>query len=255
MDKDGTDRLWADFKDRGDETARNFLIEKYLTSVRYIAERIFSKLPRTVDFDDLISAGIFGLIDAINGFDRSRGVKFETYCGARIRGAIIDELRHLDWIPRLIRARAAKMQTAYEVLEERLGREPTNWELANELDVSLDRLSDLLREVSAVTLMPFDRRSEDGELADNSLQLDILEDKKGVSPSDRIGQKELVKLIHRSLTDQERLIVLLYYYDELTLKEIGQILEISESRVCQILSRVVLRTKSRFGRIQNEMAT
>jgi len=241
-----TDLLWRRFKSRGDELARNQLIEQYLSSVRYIAERIFAKLPRSVDFDDVLSAGIFGLIHAVNNFDPQRGTKFETYCTARIRGAIIDELRNLDWIPRLIRARAARIQAAFEKLEVELGREPTDGELADEMEVTPKRLAELMREASAVTLMPFDRRTDDSDLLETGLQLEILEDKKGSSPPETIGQKELVELIHDSLTPQERLIVILYYYDELTLREIGIILEISESRVCQILARVVLRTKSRF---------
>lgn len=246
-------QLWEKYKKKGDSKARNALVERYLHIVRFVAERIFSKLPNSVDFDDLTSAGIFGLFNAIDGYDFKRGTKFETYCATRVRGAILDELRSQDWVPRLIRAKANRIQSTYEELENKLQREPTKEEMAEYLDVSLSEYEQMLQDSSAATLISLHKRVDDGDGASGSTQADILEDKRGPTPYERLQAKDVIRLIHRNLSKQERLIVLLYYYEELTMKEIGAALDLSESRVCQILSKVTARLKGKFRNIRNEL--
>ena len=240
------DRLWKQYRKTKDQKTRNALVECYVHIVRFVAERIFSKLPSSVEFDDLTSAGVFGLFNAIDGYDFDRGTKFETYCATRVRGAILDELRSQDWVPRMIRAKANRIQSAYEELENRLQREPTKEEMAEHLEVSVAEYEQMFKESSAATLVSLNKRVDESDNQSSSTQADILEDKRGPSPFDHLQMKDVIRLIHRNLSKQERLIVLLYYYEELTMKEIGAALDLSESRVCQILSRVTQRLKSRF---------
>ncbi len=245
--------LWARYKETGDQKTRNALVECYVHIVRFVAERIFSKLPSSVDFDDLTSAGVFGLFNAIDGYDFERGTKFETYCATRVRGAILDELRSQDWVPRMIRAKANRIQSTYEELENKLQRDPTKEEMAEHLEVSVNEYEQMLKESSAATLVSLNKRVDESDGQSGSTQADILEDKRGPSPYDNMQMKDVIRLIHRNLTKQERLIVLLYYYEELTMKEIGAALDLSESRVCQILSKVTQRLKGRFKSMQNEL--
>ena len=145
--------VWKEFKRTGDKDLRNILIEKYLPLVKYIAERLLAKLPQNIELDDLTSAGIFGLMDAIEGFDLNRGVKFETYCTTRIRGAILDELRSLDWVPRIVRNKANRIENTWKMLEMELGRAPTDGEMAERLSLSVQEYEELLREASAITIV------------------------------------------------------------------------------------------------------
>jgi RNA polymerase sigma factor for flagellar operon FliA len=239
-------KIWQQFKAHGDEASRNTLLETYLPIVRYVAERIIEKLPQNVDVQDLMSAGIFGLADAIDRFDLSRGVKFETYCTSRIRGAILDELRAMDWVPRLVRARLHQLENAYLKLERELGRAPTDGELSRELGVSLEGLDGLLREVSAATVVAVCRRTleKDDTLAPPTLE--TVEDKRDADPS-RVAQKrELIEYITRGISRKEKLILLLYYYEELTFREIGLTLGLSESRVSQLHSKILLRLRTQL---------
>jgi len=247
------DRLWAAYKKTGDQKTRNALVECYVHIVRFVAERIFSKLPSSVDLDDLTSAGVFGLFNAIDGYDFDRGTKFETYCATRVRGAILDELRSQDWVPRMIRAKANRIQSTYEELENRLQRDPTREEMAVALEVSVAEYEQMLQESTTATLVSLNKKVDETDGQSGSTQADILEDKRGPSPYDTLQMKDVIRLIHRNLTKQERLIVLLYYYEELTMKEIGAALDLSESRVCQILSKVTQRLKGRFKSIRNEL--
>ena len=144
--------MWREFKRTNDEALRNTLIEKYLPLVRYIAERVYSKLPQNIQVDDLESAGVLGLMDAVRGYDPERGVKFETYCTTRIRGAILDELRSLDWVPRIVRSKANKIDRTFKSLEVQLGRNPHDVEMANELDMELPEYQEMAREAPATTM-------------------------------------------------------------------------------------------------------
>ncbi len=237
-------QLWKEYKAGANRVLRNKLMEIYLPLVKYTAERISAKLPDEVDVGDLISAGIFGLIDAIEAFDLDRCVKFETYCAPRIRGAILDELRTMDWVPRLVRSRAHKLENATKSLEAELGRLPTDDELTRRLGVSRDEYDKLLRDATAVSLVSLSRRFFESDSTKDLREIDVLEDKRGCDPVTEIQRRDLRDMITRGLSRVERLIVLLYYYEEMTMKEIGSTLDLSESRVSQMHSSIINRLQS-----------
>ena len=209
--------------------------------VRYNGERIWARLPEGVELDDLISAGVFGLMDAIDAFDLTRGVKFETYCVPRIRGAMLDELRTMDWVPRLVRSKASKLQEATKELEARLGRHPTDQELAEQMRLSIQELEKMMLEANAVNLISLNKKWYETDSYKDVREIDILEDKKGEDPTRRIQKNDLMRLVTKGLNRNERLIIILYYYEELTMKEIGATLDLSESRVSQMHSSIVQR--------------
>lgn len=241
--REDTEKLWKQFKGAGDRASRNLLLEQYLPVVRYTAERIAERLPHSVDTQDLVSAGIFGLADAIDRFDLSRGVKFETYCTSRIRGAILDELRKMDWVPRLVRARLHQLERAYLSLERSLGRAPTDAEMAKELGVSLQELDNLMKEVNAATVDTVTKRALEKDDQQNIPFVEMVEDKRANDPARVAQRRELTTFITKGLSRKERLILLLYYYEELTFKEIGLTLGLSESRVSQLHSKILLRLR------------
>jgi RNA polymerase sigma factor FliA len=213
--------VWREFKRSGDKELRNTLIEKYLPLVKYIAERLLAKLPQNIELDDLTSAGIFGLMDAIEGFDLNRGVKFETYCTTRIRGAILDELRSLDWVPRIVRNKANRIETAWKGLEMELGRTPTDAEMAQRLEMSLPEYEELIREASAITIVSLTDKAKEDQGSKTLRKIDLLENKKQVDPEDELKRKEITEFVTKGLSRKERLIMLLYYYEDLTMREIG----------------------------------
>ena len=247
--------LWKQFKlDQSNEELRNRLIEIYLPLVRYNGERIWSRLPDGVELDDLVSAGTFGLMDAIDAFDMSRGVKFETYCVPRIRGAMLDELRTMDWVPRLVRSKASKLNEAIKTLEARLGRAPSDAEVAEHMQLSREEFEKLLVDANAVGLVSLNKKWCETDSSKDVREIDILEDKKGEDPTRRIQKADLMRLVTKGLNRNERLIIILYYYEELTMKEIGATLDLSESRVSQMHSAIVERLQSQLGRRKPEFA-
>ncbi len=245
--------LWERFAKTRDTATKNLLIEQYLPIVRYVAERLLSKLPQNVELEDLASAGIFGLMDAVDKFEPERNIKFETYCTNRIRGAILDELRNLDWVPRLVRSQAHRLERGANTLETRLGRTPTEPELARELGVSVPELSEIRRETSTAAAVSMHKRWTDMDDQTGLQTVEIVEDRRDIDPSRDIQKKELVDLITKGLTRKERLILLLYYYEELTMKEIGAALDLSESRVCQIHAKIVARLKDELARKRTDL--
>ncbi len=254
--KEDRDALWQAFKaDPDNQEYRNRLVEIYLPLVKYNGERIWSRLPDGVELDDLISAGIFGLMDAIDAFDLTRGVKFETYCVPRIRGAMLDELRTMDWVPRLVRSKASRLGEATRGLEARLGRHPTEQELADQLGISLGEMEKMLLEANAVNLISLNKKWYETDSYKDVREIDILEDKKGEDPTRRIQKNDLMRLVTKGLNRNERLIIILYYYEELTMKEIGATLDLSESRVSQMHSSIVQRLQSQLGRRRPEFGT
>jgi RNA polymerase sigma factor for flagellar operon FliA len=247
--------FWQEFKrDQSNEPLRNRLIELYLPLVRYNGERIWSRLPDGVELDDLVSAGTFGLMDAIDAFDLSRGVKFETYCVPRIRGAMLDELRTMDWVPRLVRSKASKLNEAIKTLEARFGRAPSDAEVAEHMQLSREEFEKLLVEANAVSLVSLNKKWCDSDSSKDVREIDILEDKKGEDPTRRIQKSDLMRLVTKGLNRNERLIIILYYYEELTMKEIGATLDLSESRVSQMHSAIVERLQSQLDRRRPEFA-
>jgi len=240
------ERVWVEYKSTGNPELRNKLIEQYLPLVRYIAERLASKLPQNVELDDLTSAGIFGLMDAVEGFDIARGVKFETYCTTRIRGAILDELRSLDWVPRIVRNKAQKVEIARTTLEGRLGRPPTEAEIREELGVTTEEFESMLADSHPRSMSSLSEGSREDESRGDGSRLSVVPDHKAVDPERELRRKEVAEFMMRGLSRKERLIMILYYFEELTMREIGATLNLSESRVCQLHSRIVQRLQQQL---------
>src|SRR5262249_48165266 len=212
------------------EVVRNFLMEKFLPLVRYNAERIYTRLPDEVDIEDLMSAGLFGLMDAIDAFDLDRNVKFETYCAPRIRGAILDELRAMDWVPRLVRHRTAKVESARQKFEMANGRAPTDAELAEHLKLPGEEFDKVKRDSSAVSTHSITRKFAASDGSRELREIDVVRDDTDSNPLREMQRRDLKDLITKGLSRAERLIVILYYYEGMTMKEIGATLDLSESR-------------------------
>jgi len=241
------DRVWVEYKKSKSEKLRNILMEYYLPLVRYNAERVHVKLPNEVDVGDLASAGNFGLMEAINSFDVDRGVKFETYSAARIRGSMMDELRQMDWVPRLVRSRAHKLDGAVKSLEIELGRTPTPAEIAQRMGVSMREYEKIAKDASAVGIVSLSRKWFETDSNKDVREIDVLEDKRGANPIREIQRKDLKELVSKGLSRAERLIIVLYYFEEMTMKEIGATLDLSESRVSQMHSSILLRLKAQMA--------
>jgi RNA polymerase sigma factor FliA len=237
------ERLWRDYVKTRDPATRNTLMELYLPVVSFIAERLLLTLPRSIDVEDLKSAGTFGLMDAIDGFDIDRGIKFKTYCSNRIRGAILDELRSQDWVPRLVRLKAHQIARAQAALEARHGRSPTHAEMAAELGVGLTDYSSMTEEASAHTVRSLSESWDDGSGDPAVEKIDFIRDERSFDPADLLNQEDVMRAIIRSLNRKEKQIILMYYRDGLTMKQIGTVLQLTESRVCQIHSNVMKKLK------------
>ena len=252
--------VWKQFKqtekDAEDyEPLRNRLVERYMPLVRYNGERIWQRLPDGVELDDLISAGIFGLMDAIDAYDMDRGVKFETYCVPRIRGAMLDELRTMDWVPRLVRSKASKLAVAKKQLETKYGRPATVQELAEQMELSVAEVEKMESDANAVGVVSLNKKWYETDSYKDVREIDILEDKKGEDPTRRVQKNDLMRLVTKGLNRNERLIIILYYYEELTMKEIGATLDLSESRVSQMHTSIVNRLQSQLGLRRVEFGT
>ena len=246
--------VWIAYKAHKRDADRNVLMEAYLQLVRYNAERVYAKLPNEVDIDDLMSAGIFGLMDSIDHFDFDKGVKFETYCARRIQGAILDELRSMDWVPRLVRSRSHKLDAAQKSLEVELGRSPTIEELAGKMDVDMEEFEKIYRDAQATSVVSLNRKWYETDSNKDVREIDVLEDKKTGNPVRDIQRKDLKELMNRGLSRAEKLIVTLYYFEEMTMKEIGATLDLSESRVSQMHSSILARLRAQMNDRRREMA-
>ena len=248
------EQIWEQFFETHNEYSRNLLMENYRNLVKYCAERLHSKLPDKVELDDLISAGMFGLMDAIDAFDKSRGVKFETYCSPRIRGSILDELRSMDWVPRLVRARAHQLSKATHSLEIHLGRKPTEKEIAEELQMNMEEFIRLQRDANAVSLVSLTTQYSDDDGDKEIREIDVIKDERSTNPVLEAQKRDLKGLLTKGLTRAERLIIVLYYYEEMTMKEIGATLDLSESRVSQMHSSIIARLKAQMNTRKKEFS-
>lgn len=240
--------LWQHYKATGDEAAREGLILHYAPLVKFVAGRVGSGLPKNVDQSDLVSFGTFGLIDAVDKFEPERGFKFETYAVNRIKGAILDELRALDWVPRSVRARAREIQRTMAELEHRFQRTPTEDEVAEAMEISPSTLRDQLGEIANLGFVALDELLNPSE-KDSGAMGEVIADKEAIDPSGSFEKEEtrymLADSINR-LPDRERLVLTLYYYEGLTLAEIGAVLNVTESRICQIHTKAVMSLRNRF---------
>ncbi len=253
-DKSEVAHIWEEFHKNHDDHYRNLLMENYSYLVRYAAERLHSKLPDKVELDDLISAGIFGLVDAIDAYDPERGVKFETYCAPRVKGSILDELRSMDWVPRLVRSRASQLSKALQALESHLGRKPTEKEIAKKLEMGMDEFGKLRRDAKAVSQVSLNTNYADSDDDKEVREIDIVKDKKSQDPLFEAEKRDLKNLLTKGLTRAERLIIILYYYEEMTMKEIGATLDLSESRVSQMHSSIMARLKAQLNNRKKEFS-
>lgn len=251
---DGLDTLgmaWNEYKNRGTTDARDRLILHYSPLVKYVAGRVAVGLPANIEQADLISYGIFGLIDAIDKYDRSRGIKFETYAINRIRGAIIDELRAIDWVPRSVRFKAREVEKAYTNLENQLKRPPSDAEIAAEMSISVDDLNRIYTQLSSVSLVALDELfSVQGDHGDKVSLIDTIEDTKTESPMEAFESEEMKQILTGAvnrLPEREKMVVTLYYYEGLTLAEIGQVLGVTESRICQMHTKAVLALRGKIA--------
>ena len=243
--------LWRDYKQSGDQALRERLILHYSPLVKFVAGRVGVGLPPNIEQADLISYGIFGLIDAIQKFDLERAIKFETYAISRIKGAIIDELRSIDWIPRSVRSKARDVEKAYAGLEARLHRSPTEPEVAAELGIRLEDLHAIFSQVSYVNVVALDELlNVNGERGDKVSLGDTLEDTRVEDPVQAFESEETKVLLAQAintLPEREKIVVTLYYYEGLTLAEIGQVLGVTESRICQMHTTAVLQLRSKIS--------
>jgi RNA polymerase sigma factor for flagellar operon FliA len=242
--------LWSRYKKNGDEKARERLVLAYSPLVKFVAGRMSSGLPAHIEEADLISYGLLGLIGAIERFEPEREIKFETFAVARIKGSIIDELRSLDWVPRSVRAKAREIEAAHSKLERELGRTPTDEEVSKALEMSMDDFQEALIQISNSSLVALDELWAVSDASGDQVSLlDTMRDPSAVDPARELGVSELKdRLAHAisRLPEREKLVVALYYYENLTLREIGEVLGVTESRVSQLHTKAVLRLKARL---------
>ncbi len=249
--------LWGDYGRNKSSDARERLILHYSPLVKFVAGRVAAGLPQSIEQSDLVSYGIFGLIDAIDKFDPERGFKFETYAISRIKGAIIDELRSIDWVPRSIRSKARTIERAYSKLENELKRSPDDAEMATELGVTEQELGQTLSQISFVGIVALDEVVNTGEKGGGTTTVgDTVADK----VNDPVAAFEVEEMKHlladaiNRMPDRERLVLTLYYYEALTLAEIGTVLGVTESRVCQIHTKAILQLRGRLIEPPSERA-
>jgi RNA polymerase sigma factor for flagellar operon FliA len=251
------DRLWAEYKDTGAQEQRDELIVHYSPLVKYVAGRVAVGLPQNVDQADLVSYGIFGLIDAIEKFDLGRGYKFETYAIARIKGAIIDELRSIDWVPRSVRTKARSLEKAYAKLEAQHHRTPTDAELAAEMGISDSQLQTTFSQISFIGLVALDEMLGGERTGGDSMTLgDTIADA-GDGPMAAYEVEEMRQILAQAINDmpeREKIVLTLYYYEGLTLAEIGEVLGVTESRVCQIHTKSVIHLRAKIAASEREPA-
>ena len=243
--------LWRTYRRTKDQALRDRLILNYAPIVKYVAGRLGSGLPAHVDEGDLVSYGLLGLISAIERFDPDRDIKFETYAIARIKGSILDELRALDWVPRSVRSRARQIERGMSELEAKLGRAPTDEELAAKVGISVDELEESLTDISRSSIAALDEFwTISGSGGDQVALIDTIEDEHGPEPQAAFAQTELREIVADAITnlpEREKLVITLYYYEDLTLREIGEVLGVTESRVSQLHTKAVLRLKARLS--------
>jgi RNA polymerase sigma factor FliA len=244
------EKLWSDYKATAARDARDRLILHYSPLVKYVAGRVSVGLPQNIEQADLVSYGMFGLIDAIEKFDASRQIKFETYAITRIKGAIIDELRSIDWVPRSVRTKARSVERAYASLEASLGRAPSDAEVAHELQISENDLQSIFGQISYIGLVGLDEviSGSGGERGESVTLGDTLADR-GDGPIAAFEVEEMKQILAGAINrlgDREKIVLSLYYYENLTLAQIGQVLGVTESRVCQIHTKAVMQLRGRL---------
>jgi len=250
------DKLWERYSKSNEQSIRDYFVLKYAPLVKYVAGKISMGMPQSIEFEDLVSYGIFGLLDAINKFDPSRGIKFKTYAMTRIRGAIFDELRSIDWIPRSIRQKAKQIEQVIAELENKLGRTVEDEEIAKELGITNEEFQNLLNKLSGTSMLSLNDVWYLGDNNDELSILETLEAPENMNPDILLEKEEIKEYIIdaiKKLPDKEKKVIVLYYYEDLTLKEIGEVLDVTESRVSQLHTKAIMRLRGRLGRIKSNI--
>lgn len=246
------DELWAEYKSTGSQKCRDELIVHYAPLVKYVAARVAIGLPSNVDQEDLASSGIIGLMEAVSKFEPERGFKFESYAAARIRGAIIDDLRALDWVPRSVRSQARQVEASLSKLQEKLGRSPTDEEMAEDMEVTVRKLRNIYSKISTVMFVSLDRLLSVGDKGESGMSLvDTLVDTKAEDPEEAVEAKEMKQFLVKAiagLPDRERTAITLYYYEGLSLAEISQVVGVSQARISQMNAKSVMTFRSMLNR-------
>jgi RNA polymerase sigma factor for flagellar operon FliA len=243
------EELWNLYKDKKDPKIRDYFIKQYAPLVKYVAGKIAIGMPQNVEFDDLVGFGVFGLFDAIEKFDPDKHVKFKTYAVTRIRGAIFDELRAIDWVPRSIRQKTREVEETVRLLEAQLGRVATDDEIAKAMNVSVLEFQDLILKISSTSILSLNDVWNSGDESDKITIVDSIESPASLNP-DTIVEKEEVKRVIieaiNELPEKEKKVLVLYYYEDLTLKEIGEVLGVTESRVSQLHTKAIMRLRTKL---------
>ncbi|MGL4389217.1 MAG: RNA polymerase sigma factor WhiG [Brevinema sp.] len=249
------EELWSKYSDNKDRSIRNYFVEKYAPLVKYVAGRVMVNIPSSIEYDDLVSFGVIGLMDAIEKFDLNRDIKFKTYAVTRIRGAIFDELRNLDWLPRSVRQKAKEIERTISQLELKLGRSAKDHEIAEAMKLSIEDFHQLLLRVGTNALISMDENwfmNDGNDHSPMSIE-ETLESTSAISPNKLAERTEIKKMIAQAISDlpdREKQVLILYYYEELTLKEIGNILSVTESRISQLHTKAIMRLRGKLEQIK-----
>lgn len=246
--------LWKDYIKSRKPEIREYIVNKYAPLVKYVAGKVAVGMPHNVEFDDLVSYGTFGLLDAIDKFDPAKEVKFKTYAMTRVRGAIFDELRTIDWIPRSIRQKAKQVEKIIVELENKMGRTVDDEEIADELDMSVDEFRTLVSKISGTSLVSLNGIWQASDDSDELSFIETIESPDNMNPDVMVEREEIKQHIMeaiKKLPDREKKVVVLYYYEDLTLKEIGEVLEVTESRVSQLHTKAIMRLRGRLAQMKS----
>ena len=245
--------IWRDYRDTGDQSIRDAIVKQYAPLVKYVAGKVSVGMPQSVDFDDLVGFGVFGLFDAIEKFDPDKHVKFKTYAVTRIRGAIFDELRSIDWVPRSVRQKTREIDETVQHLEARLGRSATDDEVAGEMGMSLEQYNQMMLKVSGTSMLSLNDVWYTGEDNDKISIVESIEAPNSLRP-DAIAEKdEMRRVIVEAINDlpeKEKKVLVLYYYEDLTLKEIGKVLDVTESRISQLHTKAISRLRGKLTNLK-----
>ncbi len=243
------EELWASYKKKRDPLIREAFIKQYAPLVKYVAGKVAANMPQSVDFDDLVGFGVFGLIDAIDKFDPDKNVKFKTYAVTRIRGAIFDELRSIDWVPRSVRQKSREMEEAIATLEAKLGRPANDTEIAESMGLNEAEFSKTMMKISGTSILSLNDVWYSADDSDKISIGDSIESPMSLNPDAVMEREEIKRVIVQSiqeLPEKEKKVLVLYYYEDLTLKEIGKVLEVTESRVSQLHTKAILRLRAKL---------
>jgi RNA polymerase sigma factor for flagellar operon FliA len=251
------DDVWRKYRKSKDPAIRDYLIKKYAPLVKYVAGKVAVGMPHNVEFDDLVGYGVFGLFDAIEKFDPDKHVKFKTYAVTRIRGSIFDELRSIDWVPRSVRQKTREIEETITGVEAQLGRAATDLEIANALHVSVNEFQDLMLKISGTSIMSINDVWHGGDESDKISIVESIESPASLNPEVIVEKDEIKKVIVQAISElpeKEKKVLVLYYYEDLTLKEIGEVLAVTESRVSQLHTKAIMRLRTKLLNLKKGIA-